>query len=50
VGACLDDDRLVIDSLDNASVTVVDTGSRSGDPAGRLQLVERGREADTLIR
>jgi hypothetical protein len=50
VGACLDDDRLVIDSLDNASVTVVDTRSRSGDPAGRLQLVERGREADTLIR
>lgn len=43
VGACLNDDRLVIDSLDNASITVVDTG----DP---LRLVERGRQADTLIR
>lgn len=50
VGSCLGDDRLVIDSLDNASVTVVDTSPRSGDAAGRLQLVERGREADTLIR
>lgn len=43
IGACSNDDRLVIDSLDNASVTVVDTG----DP---LRLVERGRQADTLIR
>ena len=43
IGACSNDDRLVIDSLDNASVTVVDTG----DP---LRLVERGHRADTLIR
>lgn len=45
IGACLDDDRLVIDSLDNASVTVVEVG-----PGGDLHLVERGRQADTLIR
>lgn len=45
IGACLGDDRLVIDSLDNASVTVVEVSS-SGD----VQLVERGRQADTLIR
>ena len=45
IGACLGDDRLVIDSLDNASVTVVEV--RSG---GDLHLVERGRQADTLIR
>lgn len=47
IGACLGDDRLVIDSLDNASVTVVDNG-RPG--ARSLRLVERGRVADTLIR
>lgn len=45
IGACIGDDRLVIDSLDNASVTVVDVG-----PDGDVQLVERGRQADTLIR
>jgi broad specificity phosphatase PhoE len=45
VGACLGDDRLVIDSLDNASVTVVEVG-----PGGDVHLVERGRQADTLIR
>ena len=45
IGACLDDDRLVIDSLDNASVTVIEVG-----PEGDLHLVERGRQADTLIR
>ena len=44
IGAALGDDRLVIRSLDNASVTVVDiVGSR-------VELVEGGREADTLIR
>lgn len=44
IGAALGDDRLVIRSLDNASVTVVDiVGSR-------IELVEGGREADTLIR
>lgn len=45
IGACLGDDRLVIDSLDNASVTVVDV-----DAQGRMTLVERGRRANTLIR
>ncbi len=45
IGACIDDDRLVIDSLDNASVTVVDVDSDGG-----VKLVERGRQADTLIR
>ncbi len=45
IGACLADDRLVIDSLDNASVTVVDVA-----PDGSLQLIERGRQANTLIR
>lgn len=44
IGACLGDDRLVIRSLDNASVTVVDAS-----PTG-LVLVEGGHEADTLIR
>ena len=44
IGACLDDDRLVIRSLDNASITVVDTAG------GRLSLVAGGHEADTLIR
>lgn len=45
IGACLGDDRVVIDSLDNASVTIVDI-----EPSGRLNLVERGRQANTLIR
>lgn len=45
IGACLGDDRLVIDSLDNASVTVVDVLGPD-----RLHLVERGRQANTLIR
>ena len=45
IGSCIGDDRLVIDSLDNASITVVDVG-----PTGELRLVERGRQADTLIR
>lgn len=45
IGACLGDDRLVIDSLDNASVTVVEVTSE-----GSLHLVERGRQANTLIR
>lgn len=45
IGACLDDDRLVIDSLDNASVTVVEAL-----PGGSLRLVERGAQANTLIR
>jgi broad specificity phosphatase PhoE len=45
IGSCLGDDRLVIDSLDNASVTVFET-----DGAGGLRLIERGNQADTLIR
>jgi broad specificity phosphatase PhoE len=44
IGAALGDDRLVIRSLDNCSVTTVDVS------AGRLVLVEGGEEADTLIR
>jgi hypothetical protein len=36
---------LVIDSLDNASVTVFETTSEGG-----LRLIERGNQADTLIR
>jgi broad specificity phosphatase PhoE len=44
IGAAVGDDRLVIRSLDNCSVTVIEV---VGD---RLQLVEGGHEADTLIR
>ena len=44
IGVALHDDRLVIRSLDNASVTVLDTNDDV------LQLVEGGAEADTLIR
>ena len=44
IGACVGDDRVVIRSLDNASVTVVET-----TPSGMV-LVSGGHEADTLIR
>ena len=44
IGAATGDDRLVIRSLDNCSVTVVDVID------GELRLVEGGHEADTLIR
>ena len=44
IGACIGDDRLVIRSLDNTSVTVVETS------ADGLVLVRGGHEADTLIR
>lgn len=44
IGACTGDDRLVIRSLDNCSVTTVAVDG------GRLTLVEGGHEADTLIR
>lgn len=44
IGVASGDDRLVIRSLDNCSVTVVDVED------GALHLVEGGREADTLIR
>jgi len=48
IGSCLDDDRLVIDRLDNTSITTIEVVSGGGSP--RLRLVERGRQADTLIR
>ncbi|MEY2580613.1 MAG: hypothetical protein QOE09_462 [Ilumatobacteraceae bacterium] len=44
IGAATSDDRLVVRSLDNCSVTIVDVTD------GLLRLVESGREADTLIR
>lgn len=44
IGAAIGDDRMVIRSLDNCSVTVVDVVD------GALELVEGGHEADTLIR
>ena len=44
IGACIGDDRLVIRSLDNTSVTVVETS------ADGMVLVRGGHEADTLIR
>ena len=44
IGACLDDDRLVIRHLDNCSITIV------SNDRGRLRLVTGGAEADTLIR
>ena len=44
IGAALGDDRVVIASLDNASVTVIEV------VAGRLVLRRLGHEADTLIR
>jgi broad specificity phosphatase PhoE len=44
IGACLGDDRLVIRSLDNCSITIVDVSD------GCVSLVEGGHEADTLIR
>ena len=45
IGACRNDDRLMIASLDNASVTIVDV-----DETGHLTLARVGRVADTLIR
>ena len=44
IGVALGDDRLVIRSLDNCSVTVIDVVD------GLPVLVEGGHEADTLIR
>lgn len=44
IGAATGDDRLVIRSLDNASITVVEVGD------GRIHLLSGGHEADTLIR
>lgn len=45
IGAAIADDRLVIRSVDNASLTVIDV-----DANGSLVLVEGGAEANTLIR
>lgn len=45
IGAATHDDRVVIRSLDNASVTVLHVGAD-----GELSFVEGGSEADTLIR
>lgn len=44
IGAATSDDRVLVRSLDNCSVTVIDVID------GRLGLVEGGAEADTLIR
>jgi broad specificity phosphatase PhoE len=44
IGSVLDDDRIVIRSLDNCSVTILDRTDHG------LVLVEGGHEADTLIR
>ncbi|HEX6787226.1 MAG TPA: histidine phosphatase family protein [Acidimicrobiales bacterium] len=44
IGAALGDDRMVLRSLDNCSVTVLEVDD------GVLHLVEGGHEADTLIR
>lgn len=44
IGATLGDDAVVIRSLDNCSVTIIDVVD------GALHLVEGGHEADTLIR
>jgi broad specificity phosphatase PhoE len=45
IGGVLGDDRLVIRSLDNCSITVFER-----DATGNLSLVQGGHEADTLIR
>ncbi len=45
IGSAIGDDRMVIRSLDNCSVTIMDVGAD-----GSLHLVEGGHEADTLIR
>lgn len=53
IGACVGDDRLVIRSLDNCSVTIVESaaGAGSGSAGGPgLRLIEGGHEGDTLIR
>ncbi len=45
IGALTDDDRLVIRSLDNCSITLLEC-----DSAGNLRIAQTGHEADTLIR
>lgn len=45
IGEAIGDDRMVIASLDNCSVTTVDTDGRGG-----FTIHQTGNEADTLIR
>ena len=45
IGGVLGDDRLVIRSLDNCSITIFER-----DTTGKLSLMQGGHEADTLIR
>ncbi len=45
IGALVGEDRLVICSLDNCSVTLLER-----DADGNLSIAQTGREADTLIR
>ena len=45
IGAATGDDRVVVASLDNCSVTTFDVST-----TGEIVLVETGGEADTLIR
>ena len=45
VGALTGDDRLVIRSLDNCSITLLER-----DSAGNLRIAQTGHETDTLIR
>ena len=44
IGLATGDDRLVIRSLDNCSVTIMEA------TGGALRVIEGGHEADTLIR
>lgn len=50
IGTINCDDRVLIRSLNNCSVTVVDYKPAADGSAGMFQLVEVGDEADTLIR
>ena len=45
IGALTNDDRLVIRSLDNCSLTLLEC-----DANGKLRIAQSGHEADTLIR
>jgi broad specificity phosphatase PhoE len=45
IGSLTSDDRLVIRSFDNCSITLLDR-----DSAGSLRIAQTGHEADTLIR
>lgn len=44
IGAATNDDRVVVGHLDNCSVTIFEVGD------GKLDLVEMGGEADTIVR